>query len=775
MADKKTPAPIKIHVTGQSAYPGDPLNSYIMTQEPRPNILQRAVGAIGDVFASLLPDRGGKSETTDDALTIKTSPTIWEYEMFRQEWDRRTVLRDIEMIMKADPRIKRANRVFAATAVRKGISVTVTSTVSDKMAAKAQDVVDQVMRDAQVNAKLASWARILLKDGDLFLNPVVDTNTRRIKTIKRLPALSMQRNDDMMSTFQDLSKAFRQIDPISLAVIEDFPLWSMNHIRWDHEEGERYGNSQYLQIRGYWKKLNMTEEDLVVRRRTRAIPRRLHNVGTKDNAGSWPAVEEYKAKNALNAKTSQITTDYYGNGLVDIKSLDGDAQLDHIKDVEHLQEVYMIGTSVPLHILGFGKIGAGADMIEAQKRQFMEDTQELRDLIEFGDSSPYSGLRFIFDFALALQGIDPKLVSYNISWFAADMEGSADRVERVIKLRSAQPKPLCSQRLALQTIARDLNLEDSESIDNELAEIEAELEVDREDQETLKESLNPESPSTAPLSRSTVTKSMTDAAAPTSKKKAHPLRSARFRGLEKRARTLLKRQGRLLLQEIGLPALAAKFEHLTDPEQRKGMVEAFADAFNAAAARTREARAEEWAKVYRAAAAFAGDVVKKEVRQHSSDVIAGVIVDAPTWEELGGGYVNPETIYFFQNDSGTRITNIDATTLANVRSVMARCYEDGEEFPEWIKQIQGVVNCSYIKDRAEMIARTELSWAYNTGILGLYKDLGIERVRWLAVMDNRTCERCAEKHERTFLLTEVDGNIPAHPRCRCTVVAADAD
>ena len=67
-------------------------------------------------------------------------------------------------------------------------------------------------------------ARILLKDGDLFLNPVVDVDTKRVKTVKRLPAISMQRCDDMMGNFQDLDAAFRQIDPISLAIIERKPI-----------------------------------------------------------------------------------------------------------------------------------------------------------------------------------------------------------------------------------------------------------------------------------------------------------------------------------------------------------------------------------------------------------------------------------------------------------------------------------------------------------------------------------------------------------------------
>lgn len=438
------------------------------------SVFDRIRNSINSLFNSLLPNGGDKSTADDTSLVIKTSPTIWEYEMFRLEWDRRTVLREIDLMLKSDTRIKRANHVFASTAIRKGITVTVTSDVSESMANQAQEVINQVMRDCQVNAKLLSWARILLKDGDLMLNPVVDFKEKKIRNIKRLPAITMQRNDDMTGNFPDLDKAFQQIDPISLQVLMEFPLWAINHIRYDHEEGERYGQSQYLACRGYWKKLKMTEEDLVVRRRTRAPLRRLHNVGDKDNPQSWDEINTYKEKNKIDLKT-QITTDYYGNGLVDIKNLDGDTNLDQIKDVEHLQEVYMIGTGTPLHILGFGQ-NVNRDIVEDQKDQFTKDTQELRGLLEYGDSSPYSGLRFIFDFALALQGIDPVLVEYNIRWQSDDNETSKDRVEKVTSLRNSKnlSEPLVSRKTAVAILGKDLGLETEAAIQAELEELDKE-------------------------------------------------------------------------------------------------------------------------------------------------------------------------------------------------------------------------------------------------------------------------------------------------------------
>jgi len=751
--------PQKIHVTGKSAYPGD--NSYILTTEPKPNILQRVVGAIGNVFMRLLPDQGNQATTTDTALVTKTSPTIWEYDIFKQEFDRRSILRDIEMIMAQDPRIKRANRVFAATAVRKGMTVTVTSSVNEKLAQQAQDIVNQIMHDCQINGKLASWARILLKDGDLFLNPVIDIATRRIKNIKRLPAISMQRNEGMDGNFTDLEKAFRQIDPISLAIIEEFPLWAVNHIRYDHEEGERYGNSQYLQLRGYWKKLNMTEEDLVVRRRTRAPQRRVHIIGSKDNPADWAQVENYRAKNQMDPRKNQVCTDYYMNSLGDIKTLDGDSHLDEIKDIEHLQEVYMIGTGVPLHIMGFGR-NVNRDIVEDQKKQFQEDTQELRDLLEYGDSSSYSGLRFIFDFGLSLQGLDPTLVDYNLGWYADDNETANERVDRAIKLRAAQPKPLISQKLALQLIAKDINLENAESIDAELEEIEAELEVDRQDQTTLKGELNPENPQTKPMSHAAVVKALNDAVK-AAKKTKFPLHGPEIGELEKQMVDEIRQQFGAVMEAMqpDLEKIGEKYNHFTDAEHKQKIVDDVLEAFKNAIATERDSRIEGYLAFYRGITNYARENALKQSKVITDDI------------NMESGFVNPELAYYFQEQAGNRIKNVDETTLKALRETLNEAYTSGDKWPDWEARIEKVMDCDVPRGRAEMIARTELAWGYSRGLLSTYQEIGKTRVAWMSVMDRRTCPVCRGRNGETYSLAWAENNFPAHPRCRCTIVAAD--
>lgn len=77
-----------------------------------------------------------------------------------------------------------------------------------------------------------------------------------------------------------------------------------------------------------------------------------------------------------------------------------------------------------------------------------------------------------------------------------------------------------------------------------------------------------------------------------------------------------------------------------------------------------------------------------------------------------------------------------------------------------------------------MVARTEVSYAQNTGIVDYYREAGVEKLMWVAAAD--ACDECDDLDGE---VTDLDGVFegtdlgmpPAHPMCRCTVVSADVD
>lgn len=758
-----------------------------------------------NTFLNWLPESANRQTSEDMGNVAKSSPWLFDYDVFKLNWEKVDVLKDIDHMLRSDPRLRRANRIFASTAIRRGVTVKLSSEVNETIADQAQQIIEELIRMVQLNSKLQPWARSLLKDGELFLNPIIDAKTRKIIDIKNLPAMTMQRNENIKGRFDDLNDAFRQIDPVSREVLQKFPLWSINHIRHEHEAGALYGQSQYMSCRAIWRKLEMLEQDMVVRRRTRAVPRRLHIVGTKDNPGGWEEVKRYKAFNSLdNPKKSAITTDYFGNGLTDIKDLNGDAQLDHIKDVEYFQELMMLGTGVPLAITGFGQ-NINRDVLEDQKKQFDEDVQTLRDLLEYGDESANSGLRVIFDLALMLQGIDPELIDYNFMWAETDDETIDDKVDRVIKLRAAQPIPLMSAETAMSYLGRDIGYENQDAVEAEMAKIEEELDKEFEQQQKMATAINPEKPSPMDVNRGTTntsgkpTKDSVDALnafVDSRRSKKNFLRSSTVSKWEKQLvdeiREFFKTVYDTWKDDDGLRRAIEKVIKLKDVHNDS--VESFVtyimsdDAVSlmnkhsdcSCSECTPKAITDE-VKLNDLVEAHVIVEFEKAWKEHEMSFVNMLIskygeVGVKAFEqasEVSGVAIDFNFVHSgvkddLAHDAATRVRGIGETTRQLLAKQLSEAYTNGENVNQWISRIDSVMD---IPDwRSEMIARTEISFAFNKANLAAYGEAGVTRVEWMAVMDRRTCPICSGRNGKIYDITSLPA-IPAHPRCRCTTNA----
>lgn len=69
--------------------------------------------------------------------------------------------------------------------------------------------------------------------------------------------------------------------------------------------------------------------------------------------------------------------------------------------------------------------------------------------------------------------------------------------------------------------------------------------------------------------------------------------------------------------------------------------------------------------------------------------------------------------------------------------------------------------------RMEMIARTEVLRAHNMGRLKFHQQVGIKKLEWMTMGDERTCPVCGPLNGKTFPVDKFPGQ-PAHPFCRCT-------
>ena len=97
------------------------------------------------------------------------------------------------------------------------------------------------------------------------------------------------------------------------------------------------------------------------------------------------------------------------------------------------------------------------------------------------------------------------------------------------------------------------------------------------------------------------------------------------------------------------------------------------------------------------------------------------------------------------------------------------------ELIKGIEQELGVKSARYA-NRAQTIARTELTFAYNAGRLQTYRDSGlVEAVKFYTILDERRCDICASRQGLVISLSDwkniAANSPPLHPNCRCVLTA----
>ena len=73
--------------------------------------------------------------------------------------------------------------------------------------------------------------------------------------------------------------------------------------------------------------------------------------------------------------------------------------------------------------------------------------------------------------------------------------------------------------------------------------------------------------------------------------------------------------------------------------------------------------------------------------------------------------------------------------------------------------------------RMEVIARTEVLRAHNQGRLKFHQQVGVEKLEWMTMEDERVCPVCGPLDGRVFRTGRFPPQ-PAHPNCRCSSVVS---
>jgi hypothetical protein len=404
-----------------------------------------------------LPSPPHDSTTTEAGASASSSPRVAEIaRLYVERYDRRQVIVDVKQMLARNPLIAQATQMFVDTAVSKGFSVVVEKTSARGATAGVQNAaqreIDRINKLCNVPEKIPGWGKMLLTEGDLFVQ-LIEYGGDLIDA-EAMPSVGIERMTNERDKFPEPLRAFRQIDVATNEVLAEFALWQIVHARWNYRNGERYGVSQYLQMRELSTTFMGMLKDMAERRRTRGPARRFHRVGTPEKPGTEDQVRDYMRRNNLTdldrSGRAPQTLDYFGNGNVDIKDLQGDANLSQIDDVMFMLNLMMPRTGTPKGLIGFGE-NVSRDILDEQRELFFTNQDLLIDVLCLT-------LRRVYALGLMLKGINPDAVSYSIQ-FEERMSESAKlaKVQNYLELYGAQ---LISDEQVIQRIAPYINVPD---------------------------------------------------------------------------------------------------------------------------------------------------------------------------------------------------------------------------------------------------------------------------------------------------------------------------
>lgn len=375
--------------------------------------------------STLLPQENAATNAATSEQGRRPTPEDQIKYLYRLMWvdpDLRQAILDVREMDRTDGRVKRIHSRIARDTIRGGLLFLQTSP-SEALAKEWNDFA----RRLQLNniGKLKSDALGLIKEGNLPMQWVLDTGYNVVSGV-RMPADTLLPNVGADGRFKDVTDAYRQYDIMTGMQLVSFPLWQLTMGRFDPNNYDDLGcqGRPFLDAsRTVWRKLQMTDEDLVIRRRMRAPLRMAHSMeGASDDQ-----VQKYRDQVEKDQAHGAVT-DYYMNKKGSVTAVDGDSNLDQIADITYLLDTFFSGTPLPKGLLGFTD-GMARDILDDLKGDYFDEVDALQDtqaiVYEQG-----------FRLHLLLKGINPDAGEFSVTFAERRTETLSQTIDRGLKLKA---------------------------------------------------------------------------------------------------------------------------------------------------------------------------------------------------------------------------------------------------------------------------------------------------------------------------------------------------
>ena len=131
-------------------------------------------------------------------------------------------------------------------------------------------------------------------------------------------------------------------------------------------------------------------------------------------------------------------------------------------------------------------------------------------------------------------------------------------------------------------------------------------------------------------------------------------------------------------------------------------------------------------------------------------------------------FVHSGVVKDFLELSGTSL-NIDDDKRKLVGQILANSYRTAAKPQSIIDELK-IVLPNKSDDELDAFIRTEFSRMFNKANMKGFLQADIEKIRYLAIIDNHTCPICRERHNQVYY-THNAPMLPCHDGCRCMYVA----
>ncbi len=352
------------------------------------------VGNIAEMWKKLNPSAGGQGGEKGDRIPSDAAMQRAMKSAMFVDYERREMVRLMRQMDQQDGRVKMIHSRVSRDVVRGGLVMQYGEQASSKTLKDEWERFEHRLGLSR-SEKLRSDARALVLEGNLPLQLVLD-DAQDVVAAVRMPSDTLVPMVDLGGRFKNPAAAFEQRDVMTGKVLASFAAWQLALCRLDPDNFDDLGSMGRPWMdacASTWRKLVMTEEDLVIRRRVRAPLRLAHILEGADEA----ALLAYRQ--STEGEKGEITTDFYLNRKGGVQAIQGDATLGDIGDVAHLLDTFFAGNPAPKGLFGYTN-GMARDILEDLKRDYYAEVDGLQDL----QAGAYA---FAFRIHLLFKGIDP--------------------------------------------------------------------------------------------------------------------------------------------------------------------------------------------------------------------------------------------------------------------------------------------------------------------------------------------------------------------------------